>query len=164
MGIPDLLTCLLRSLYVGQETTVRTLHRTTDWFKIGKGVQQGCILSPCLFNFYAKYIMRNTRLNEPQTGIKIARRNINNLRHADVTILMGESKKELKSLLMRVKEESEKAGLKFNIQKQRSRHPVPLLHGKQKGKNWKQWQILFSWAPKSLQTVTAAMKFKDTCS
>ena len=95
-------------------------------------------MSPGLFNFYAKYIMRNTRLNEPQAGIKIARRNINNLRHADVTVRMGESKKELKSLLMRVKEESEKAGLKFNIQKQRSQHPVPLLYGNQKGKNWKQ--------------------------
>ena len=116
MGIPDHLTCLLRNLYAGQEATVRTGHGTTDWFKIGKGVHQGCILSLCLFNFYAEYIMRNARLDESQAGIKIARRNINNLRYADDTTLMAESK-ELKSLLMRVKKESEKADLKLNIQK-----------------------------------------------
>ena len=115
MGIPDHLTCLLRNLYAGQEATVRTGHRTTDWFQIGKEVHQGCVLSPCLFNFYAEYIMRNARLDEAQAGIKIARRNINNLRYTDDTTLMGES--ELKSLLMKVKEESEKAGLKLNIRK-----------------------------------------------
>ena len=117
MGIPDHLTCLLRHLYAGQEATVRTGRGTTDWFQIGKGICQGCILSPCLFNFYAEYIMRNAGLEEVQTGIKIARRNINNLRYADDTTLMAESEEELKSLLMKVKEESEKVGLKFNIQK-----------------------------------------------
>ena len=118
MGIPDPLTCLLRNLYAGQEATVRTGHGTTDWFQIGKGVRQGCILSPCLFHLYAEYIMRNTRLDEAQAGIKIAGRNINNLRYADDTSgLMAESEEELKSLLMKVKEESEKVGLKLNIQK-----------------------------------------------
>ena len=117
MGIPDHLTCLLRNLYAGQETTVRTRHETTDWFQIGKGVHQGCILSPCLFDFYAEYIIRNVGLEEAQAGIKIAGRNINNFRYADDTTLMAESKEELKSLLMKVKEESEKAGLKLNIQK-----------------------------------------------
>ena len=116
MGVPDHLTCLLRNLYAGQEATVRTGHGTTDWFQIGK-VHQGCILSPCLFNFYAEYIMRNAGLEEAQAGIKIARRNINNLKYADDTTLMAESKEELKSLLMKVKEESEKVGLKFSIQK-----------------------------------------------
>ena len=117
MGIPDHLTCLLRNLYAGQETIVRIGHGTTDWFQIGKGVLQGCILSPCLFNLYAEYIMRNTGLEEAQAGIKIAGRNISNLRYADDTILMTESEEELKSLLMKVKEESGKAGLKLNIQK-----------------------------------------------
>ena len=131
MGIPDHLTCLLRNLHVGQEVTFQTRHGTTDWLKIGKGVQQGCILSPCLFNFYAQYIMQNASLDESQAGIKIARRNINNLRYADDTTLLAESEEELKSLLMRVKEESEKSGLKFNIKKKkRSWHPVPSLHGK----------------------------------
>ena len=116
MGIPDHLTCLLRNLYAGQEATVRTGHGTTDWFQIGKGVRQGCILSPCLFNLYAEYIMRNAGLEEAQAGIKIAGRNINN-RYADDTTLMAESEEELKSLLMKVKEESEKVGLKLNIQK-----------------------------------------------
>ena len=129
MGIPDHLTCLLRNLYVGQEATVRTGHATTDWFQIGKGVCQGCILSPCLFNLYAEYIMSNTGLEEAQAGIKTAKRNTNNLRYADDTTLMAESK-ELKSLLMKVKEESEKVGLKLNIQKLRSWHLVPSLHGK----------------------------------
>ena len=110
MGIPDHLTCLLRNLYAGQEATVRTGHGKTDWFQTGKGVPQGCILSPCLFNFYAEYIMRNTGLVEAQTGIKIAGRNINNLRYTDDTTLMAESEEELKSLLMKVKEESEKVG------------------------------------------------------
>ena len=115
-GIPDHLTFLLRNLNAGQESTVRSGHGTTDWFQIGKGVRQGCILSPCLFNFYAEYIVRNTGLEEAQAGIKIAGRNINNFRYADDTILMAESEEEL-SLLTKVKEESEKVGLKFNIQK-----------------------------------------------
>ena len=110
MGIPEHLTCLLRNLYAGQEATVRTGHGTTDWFQIGKGVRQGCILSPCLFNFYAEYIMRNAGLEEAQAGLKIAGRNINYLRYADDTTLMAESEEELKSLLMKVKEESEKVG------------------------------------------------------
>ena len=116
MGIPDHLTCLLRNLYAGQEATVRSRHGKIDWFQIGKGVHQGCILSPCLFNFYAEYIMRNAGLEEAQTGIKITRRSINNLRYGDDTTLIAESE-ELKSLLMKVKEESEKVGLKVNIQK-----------------------------------------------
>ena len=117
MGIPDHLTCLLRNLYAGQEATVRTGNGTTDCFQIGKGLHQGCILSPCLFNFYAEYIMRNPGLEEAWAGIKIARRNINNLRYADDTTPMAEREEELRSLLMKVKEESEKVGLNFNIQK-----------------------------------------------
>ena len=117
MGIPDHLACLLRNLYAGQEATVRTSRGKTDWFQIGKGVCQGCILSPCLFNFYAENIMRNAGLEETQAGIKIAGRNINNLRYADDTTLMAESEEELKTLLMKVKVESEKVGLKLNIQK-----------------------------------------------
>ena len=116
MGIPDHFTCLLRNLYAGQEVTVRTGHGTTDWFQIGKGVHQGCILSPCLFNLYAQYIMRNTRLDEAQAGINTARRNTNNLRYTGDTTLMAESEEELKNLLIKVKE-SEKTGLKLNIQK-----------------------------------------------
>ena len=116
MGIPDHLTCFLRNLYAGQEATVRTGHETTDWFQIGKGVCQGCICSPCLFNLYAEYIMRNAGLEEAQAGIKIAGRNSNNLRYADDTTHMSESE-ELKSLLLKVKEDAEKAGLKLNIQK-----------------------------------------------
>ena len=130
MGVPDHLTCLLRNLYAGQEATVRTGHGTTAWFQIGKGVCQGCILSPCLFNFYAEYIMRNVGLEGTQAGIKIAGRNINDLRYADDTTLMAESKEELKGHLMKVKEESEKAGLRLNIKKLRSWHPVSSLHGK----------------------------------
>ena len=117
MGIPDHVTCLLRNLYAGQEGTIRTVHGTMDWFQIGKGVCQFCILSPYLFNLYAEYIMRNASLDEAEAGIKISRRNINNLRYADDTTLMAESEEELKNLLMKVKEESEKAGLKLNIQK-----------------------------------------------
>ena len=117
MGIPDQLTCVLRHLYAGQEATVRTGHGTTDWFQIGKGVRQGCILSPCLFNFYEEYIMRNAGLDEEQAEIKISGRNINNLRYADDTTLMAESEEEQKRLLMKVKEESEKVGLKLNILK-----------------------------------------------
>ena len=117
MGIQDHLTCLLRNLYAAQEATVRTGHGTTDWFQIGKGVRQRWILSPCLFNLYAEYIMRNPGLDEAQAGIKIASRNINNLKYADDTTLMAESKEELKSLLVKLKEESEKTGLELNIQK-----------------------------------------------
>ncbi|KAB0372744.1 hypothetical protein FD755_015497 [Muntiacus reevesi] len=126
MGIPDHLTCLLRNMYSGQEATVRTGHGRTDWFQIGKGVRQGCILSPCLFNLYAEYIMRNAGLEEAQAGIKIAGRNINNLRYADDTTLMAESEEELKSLLMKVKEESEKIGLKLNIRKTKIMESGPI--------------------------------------
>ena len=129
MGIPDHLTCLLRNLYVGQEATVRTGHGTTDWFQIGKEVHQGCIVSPCLFNLYAEYIMWNARLDEAQAGIKIVGRNINNLRYADDTTLMAESEKELKSLLMKVKEESEKLGLKLSIQKTNTMASGPITSG-----------------------------------
>ena len=125
MGIPDHLTCLLRNRHAGQEATVRTGHGTTDWFQIGKGVHQGCILSPCLFNLYAEYIMRNAGLEEAQAGIKIARRNINNLKYADDTILLAENE-ELKSLLMKVKEESEEVGLKLNIQKTKIMASCPI--------------------------------------
>ena len=130
MGIPDYLTCLLKYLYAGQEATVRTGHGTTDWFQIGKAVFQGCILSPCLFNFCAKYIMRNAGLEEAQAGVKIAGRNINNLRYAEHTTLMAATEEELKSLLMKVKEKSEKVGLKLNIQKTKIMAIVPSLHGK----------------------------------
>ena len=126
MGIPDHLTCLLRNLYAGQEVTVRTGHGTTDWFQIGKGVRQGCILLPCLFNLYALYIMRNTGLEETQAGIKISRRNINNLKCADDTTLMAESEEDLKSLLMKMKEESEKVGFKLNIQKMKMMASCPI--------------------------------------
>ena len=130
MGIPDHLTCFLRNLYAHQEATVRTRHGTIDWFKIGKGTHHACILSPCLFNLYAEYVMQNARLDEAQAGIKISRRNINSLRYADDAILKAESKEELQSLLIRVKEESNKAELKLNIQKLRSWHRVPSFHGK----------------------------------
>ena len=163
MGIPDHLTCLLRYLYAGQEATVRTGHGTTDWFQIGKGVRPGCILSPCLFNFYAEYIMRNAGLEETQAGIKTARRNINNLRYADDTTLLAESEEELKSLLMKVNEESEKVGLKLNIQKMKIMASGPITSW-EIGKQSKQCQILFWGAPKSLQMVIAAMKLKDAYS
>ena len=130
MGIPDHLTCLLRNLYAGEEAAVRTGHGTTDWFQIGKGVRQGCILSPYLFNLYAEYITRNAGLEEAQAGIKTAERNINNLRYADNTTLMAESEEELKRLLIKVKKESEKVGLKHNIQKTKIIASVPSLHGK----------------------------------
>ena len=161
MGIPDHLTCLFRNLYTGQEATVRTGHGTTDWFQIGKGVLQGCILSPCLFNLYAEYIMRNAGLEEEQAGIKIAGRNINNLRYADDTIFVAESEEELKSLLMKVTEESEEVGLKLTIQKTKiiAFGPITL------------WEIdretvetvsdlIFG----GLQMVIAAMKLKDAYS
>ena len=129
MGIPESLTCLLRNLYIGQEATVRIRHRTKDWFKVEKGVQQGCVLSPCLFNFYEGYIMRNAGLGEAQTGIKITVRNINNLRYADDTTQMSDSEEELKSLLMKVKE-SEKLACNSTLKQLRSWHLVPSLHGK----------------------------------
>ena len=164
MRIPEHLTCLLRNLYAGQEATVRTGHGTTGWFQIGKGVRQACILSPCLFNLYAEYITRNARLDEAQTGIKIAGRNINNLRYADDTTLMAESEEELKSLLMHVKVESEKAGLKLNIQKMKIMASGPITSWQVEGKKVKTVSDFISWAPKSLQTVTEAMKLKDACS
>ena len=142
-GIPDHLTCLLRNLYAGREATARTEHGTTDWFQIRKAVCQGCILSPCSFNLYAENIMWNAELDKTQAGIKIAGRNSNNLRYADDTTLMAESEEELKSFLMKVKEESEKAGLKLTINKTKIWHLVPSLHGKQEGKKRKQSQILF---------------------
>ena len=138
MGIPDHLTCLLRNLYAGQEATVRTGHRTTDWFQIGKGAHRGCILSPCLFNLYAEYIMRNAGLDESKAGIKIADRNINNLIYADDTTLMAESEDELKSILMKVKEESEKVGLTLNIQKTKIMASGPITSWQIDGKQWKQ--------------------------
>ena len=164
MGIPEHLTYLLRNLYAGQEATVRTGHGTTDWFQIGRGVHQGCILSPCLFNFYAEYIMRNAGLDEAQPGIIIARRIINNLRYADVTTLMAESEEELKSLLMKVKEETEEVGLKFNIQKTNIMVSGPITSWQIDGETMETVRLLFSWTPKSLQMVIAAMKLKDTYS
>ena len=138
MGIPDHLTCLLRNLYAGQEATVRTGHGTTDWFQIGKGVRQGCILSLCLFNSYAGCTMGNAVLDNSQPGIKIAQRNTNNLRYADDTTLMAESEKELKRLLMSVKEDSEKAGLKLNIQKMKIMASSSITSWQIEGEKWKQ--------------------------
>ena len=155
--------CLLRNLYTGQEATVRSGHGTTDWFQIGKGVRQGCILSPCLFNFYAEYIMRNPGLEEAQAGIKIVGRNINNLRCADDTTLMAESK-ELKSLLMKVKEESEKVGLKLDIQKMKIMASGPIPSWEIDGETVETVTNFVLGAPKSLQMVTAAMKLKDAYS
>ena len=163
MGIPDHLTCLLRNLYAGQEATVRTGHGTTDWFQLGKGVRQGCILSPCLFNFYAEYIMRDTGLEEAQAGIKIVGRNINNLRYTDDTTLMAESE-ELKSLLMKVKEESEKLGLKLNIHKAKIMASGPITSWQIDGEAVEIEADFIFGAPKSLQMVTSAMKLKDACS
>ena len=137
MGIADHLTCLLRNLYAGQEATVRNGHGTTDWLQIGKGVRQGCILSPCLFNLYAEYIMRNAVLDEAQARIKIAGRNISNLRYADDTTLMEESEEELKSLLMKGKEDSEKVGLKLNIQKTKIMASGPITSWQIDGETWK---------------------------
>ena len=162
MGIPDHLTCLLRNLYAGQEATVRTGHGTTDLFQIGKGVHQGCILSACLFNLYAEYIMRNVGLDEAQAGIKISRRNISNFICADDTTLMAESEEGLKSLLMKVKEDREKVSLKLNIQKMKIMASGSHHFMANRWRNWKQWLTLFFWAPKSLQMVIAAMKLKDT--
>ena len=164
MGIPDQLTCLLKNLYAGQEATVRTGHGKTDWFQIGKGVHQGCILSPCLFNLYAECIMGNAGLEEAQAGIKIAGGNINNLRYAYDTTLMAESEEELKSLLMQVKEDSKKVGLKLNFQKTKIIASGPITSMANRWRNNGNRERLFSWAPKSLQMVTAAMKLKDACS
>ena len=161
MEIPDHLTCLLRNLYAGQEATVRTLHGTMNWFKIGKGVQQGCILAHCLFNFYAEYIMRNAQLDESQAGIKIVGKSINNLRwyHSN-----AETEEELKSLLMRVKEESEKSGLKLSIQKTKIMAFSPIISWEIDGEKVEIESDFISGAPKSLQMVTAAMKLKDAYS
>ena len=160
IGIPDHLTCLLRNLYAGQETTVRTGHGTRDWFQIRKGEHQGCISSPCLFNLYAEYIMWNAGLDETQAGIKIAGRNTNNLRYADDTTLMAEIREEIKSL------ESEKGKWKswLKIQHSKNKDHGIQFHYFMMGKQWKQWETLFWGAQKSLQMVTAAMKLKDTCS
>ena len=163
-GIPHSLTCLLRNLYAGQKATVRTGHGTTDWFEIGKGVCQGCILSPCLVNFYAEYIMRNAGLEEAESGIKIAGRNINNLRYADDTTLMAESEEELESLLMKVKEESEKVGLKLNIQKTKIMASGPINSREIDGETVETVSDFIFWAPKSLEMVIAAMKLKDAYS
>ena len=154
----------MRNLYACEEATVRTGHGTTDWFQIEKGVSQGCILSPCLFNLYAEYILRNAGLEETQAGITIAGRNINNFRYADDATLMAESEEELKRLLMKVKEESEKVGLKLNIQKSKIMTSGPITSWQTDGKQWKQWLTLFFWAPKSLRMLIAAMKLKDAYS
>ena len=153
----------MRNLYAGQEATVRTGHGTTDWFQIGKGVRQGCILSPCLFNLYAEYIMRNAGLEETQAGIEFAGKNINNLRYADDTTLMAESEEELKSLL-KVKEESEKFGLNLNIQKMKIMASGPITSWQIDGETVKTVTDFIFWTPKSLQMVTAAMKLKDAYS
>ena len=160
MGIPDHLTCLLRNLYAGQEATVRTGHGTTDWFQIRKGICQGCLLSPCLFNLYAEYITRNAGLDEAQGRIKISGRN--NLRYAGNTTFMTESE-ELKSLL-KVKEESEKVGLKLNIRKTKIMASGPITSRQKDGETVKTVTDYIFWAPASLQMVTAAMKLKDACS
>ena len=164
MGIPDHLTHLLRNLYAGQEATVRTGHGTIVWFQIGKGVCQGCILSPCLFNLYAEYIMRNVGLEEAQAGIKIVGRNINNLRYADDTTLMGESEEKLKILLMKVKEESEKVGLKLDIQKTKIMASGPITSWQKDEETVETVADFILMAQKSLQMVIAAMKLKDACS
>ena len=164
MGLPDHLTFLLRNLYADQEATVRTGHGTTDWFQIGKEyVKAVCILSPCLFHLYAEYIMRNPGLDEVQAGIKIARRNINNLRYTDETTLMAESKEELKSPLMKVKE-SEKVGLKLNIQKAEIMASGLITSWQIDGDTMETVSDFFFFAPKSLHMVTTAMKLKDACS
>ena len=157
-------TCLLRNVYAGQEATVRTGHGMTDLFQIGKGVHQGCILSLGLFNLYAEYIMRIAGLEETQAGIKIAGRNINNLRYADDTTLMAESEEELKSLLMKVKEENEKVGLKLNIQKTKIMASSTTTSWQTDGETEETVADFIFWAPKSLQMVIAAMKLKDAYS
>ena len=160
MGISDHLTCLLRNLYSGQEATVRTGHGTTDWFQIGQGVRQGCILSPCLFNLYAEDIIRNAGLEEAQAGIKTARRNINNLRYADDTTLIAESEEELKSLLMEVKDKSEKVGLKLNIQKTKIMASGPITSWEIDGETVSD----FIFGGSKITTDISAMKLKDAYS
>ena len=164
MGIAYHLNCLLRNLYAGQEATVRTGHKTTDWLQIGKGEYQGCILSPYLFNFYAEYIMQNARLDKAQAGIKIARRNINNLRYANDTTLTAESEQELKSFLMKVREESENVGLKLNIQKTKIMASGSITSWEIDGETVETMTDFILGAPKSLQMVSAAMKLKDAYS
>ena len=161
MGLPDHLTCLLRNLYAGQEATVRNGCVTTDWFQIGKGVHQGCILSPYLCNLYAEYILRNTELEEAQAGIKIAGRNISNIRYADDTTLMAESEEEVKSLLMKVKEESEKVGLKLNIQKTKIMASSPITSWEADGETMKTVSDFIFLGSKITADVIAAMKLKD---
>ena len=156
MGIPDHLTCLLRNLYAGQEPTVSTGHGATDSFKIVKGVCQGCIVSPCLFNLYADYIMWNARLDEAQAGIKIARKYINNFRYTDETT----REEELKSLLMKVKEESLKANLKLIIQETKIMASGPITSWQIDGEKWRQWKDLFSWAPKITGDVDCSHEIK----
>ena len=163
MGIPDHLTCLLRNLFAGQEGTVRIRHGTADWFQIWKGGHQGCVLSPCLFSLYTECIMRNARLFEAQAGIRIARRNISNLRSADDTALMAESGEELKSLL-KVKEESEKVGLKLNVQKTKIMASGSVTSWQIDGETMEMLRLYLEGLQKSLQMVIAAMKLKDTCS
>ena len=163
-GISEYLTCVLRNVYAGQEGTVSTRHGTTNWFKIGKGVYQSCILSPCLFNLYEQYIVKNARLDEAQAGIKIVRININNLRYAYDTTHKAESREEIKNLLMKVKEENEKVGWKLNIQRTKIMASSPITSWQIDGETMETVTDLFSWAPKSLQVVTTAMKWKETCS
>ena len=164
MGIPDHLTCLLRNLYAAQEATVRTGHGTTDWFQVGKGLCQGCILSPCLSNLYAEYIMRNAGLDEAQAGIKIAGRNINNLRYADDTTLMAESEEELKRLLMKVKEENEKVGLKPNIQKTKIMASGPITSWQINGQTVETMTDFIFGGSKITADGDCAMKLKDAYS
>ena len=163
MGIIDHLTCHLRNLYEGQEATITTGHGTMDWFQIEKGVRQGCIVSSCLFNLYAEYIMQNARLDEAQAGIKIARRNINNFRNIDDTTLRAESEEKLKSLLMKAKQESEKVCLTLNIRKTKIMASSPNTW-QMDGETMETVRDYFFWAPKSLQLVTVAKKLKDVCS
>ena len=160
----DQLTCLLRNLYAGQEATLRTTHGKTDWFKTGKGVHQGRILSPCLSNLYAEYIIQNAGLDEVQAGIQITGRNINNLRYTDDTTLMAESEEELKSFLVNMKEESEKAGLKLNIQKTKIMASSPITSWQIDVETMETVTAFIFLGSKSLQMVTAAMKSKDACS
>ena len=164
MEIPDHLTCLLRNLYAGQEETVRTGHGTTDWFQIGKGVCQGCILSPCLFNLYAEYIIRNAGLEEAQAGIKIARRNINSFTYADDTTLMAANEEELKSLLMKVKEESEKVGLKLSIEKTKIVASSPITSWHIDGETMETVRNFILGGSKITADGDCSHEIKDTCS
>ena len=163
-GIPDHLTCLLRNLYAGREATVKTRHGTTDWFQVGKGVCQGCILSPCLFNLHAEYIMRNAGPDQAQAGTKTVRRNISNLRYADDTTLMAESEEELKSLLMKVKEKGEKVGLKLNIQKSKIMAPGPITPWQTDGERTETVTDFIFLGSRITAHGTVAMKIKDACS